>query len=382
MKYLIAFSSFFLLISFTTLKAQVYSEFYNDIVANVSNLNLINDLTTFENFGIKEEGTTAISNTQDWIKSRYLDLGYTAIEEQAFFVSGNETYNIIITKTGTVYPDTFLIIDGHYDTVNGPGANDNGTGTVLIMELARLLKDLDTEYSIKFIHFSGEESGLLGSQYYVNNTVIPENLDISLVFNIDEIGGINGMVNNTIVCERDEGSPSSNNAASAAATEVLANSIELYSNLFTEISYAYGSDYMPFENNGEIITGLYEKNESPYTHSSNDTMANMDLDYLFEITKGALGAALHFSGAIEQLSIPENTIQDVISIYPNPSNKFINFINVSQEEIVSIFNIRGQKIKDYHISFNKNTIDISSFSAGIYFIKMINQPKTIKFIKN
>ena len=141
MKYLIAISSFFLFNSFTTVKAQIYSEFYNGIVSNVSNANLVNDLTTFENFGIKEEGTTAISNAQDWIKSRYMDLGYTDIEEQAFFVSGNETYNIIITKTGTVYPDTYLIIDGHYDTVNGPGANDNGTGTVLIMELARLMKD-------------------------------------------------------------------------------------------------------------------------------------------------------------------------------------------------------------------------------------------------
>ncbi len=72
------------------------------------------------------------------------------------------------------------------------------------MELARLMKDLNTEYSIKFIHFSGEEDGLIGSQYYVNNTVIPENLDISLVLNLDQIGGVNGMNNNTITCERDE----------------------------------------------------------------------------------------------------------------------------------------------------------------------------------
>ena len=190
------------------------------------------------------------------------------------------------------------------------------------------------------------------------------------------------MTNNTIVCERDEGSPSSNNSASAAATEVLANSVELYSNLFTEISYAYGSDYMPFEDNGEIITGLYEKNESPYTHSSNDTMANLDLDYLFEITKGALGAALHFSGAIEQLSVPENSTQNAISIFPNPSNQLISFINVFQEETVSIYNLKGQKIKEYDISPDKNTLDIRNFSTGIYFLKITNHHKTIKLIKN
>ena len=87
---------------------------------------------------------------------------YTNIETQAFNVRGKSTSNIIITKTGSLYPNTFLIIDGHYDTVNGPGTNDNGSGTVLILELARLLKDVDTEYSIKFIHFSGEEEGLIG----------------------------------------------------------------------------------------------------------------------------------------------------------------------------------------------------------------------------
>src|SRR5690606_32259416 len=176
------------------------------------------------------------------------------------------------------------------------GTNDNGSGTVLIMELARLLATVPTEYSIKFIHFSGEEDGLVGSNYYVNNTVIPQNLDIKLVLNIDEVGGVNGMTNNTIVCERDQSNtPSTNNAASNTATNQLATCIELYSNLNTEISYAYASDYIPFEDNNEIITGLYEYNETPYAHGPNDVLANMDTNYLYEVTKGTLGAALFFA---------------------------------------------------------------------------------------
>ena len=381
MKILVAISILFSLLTSTSTKAQVYNDYYNDIVTNVSEANILNDLTTFENFGVKEVGTVANNNTKDWIKTRYADLGYTDIVEQPFNVSGNLTNNIIITKTGTVYPNTFLIIDGHYDTINGPGTNDNGTGTVLILELARLLKDIDTEYSIKFIHFSGEENGLIGSQYYVNNTVIPENLDISLVFNIDEIGGINGMNNDTIVCERDESSPSTNNAASAAATEVLANSIELYSSLLTEISYAYGSDYVPFENNGEIITGLYEKNESPYPHTSNDTMANMDLDYLYEITRGALGAALHFAVGVEQLDVSDNNFQNDIHIFQDSSNQTISFSNVINTEKVFIYNMLGQKITEQHISPNQNTIEVSNLLAGFYIVKLTNSKRTFKFIK-
>jgi len=383
MKKLLAFLAFILLFPINNCNAQIFNDFYNDVANNVSYDNLENDLHTFQDFGVKEVGTTANNETKDWIKSRYLDLGYTNIIEQAFTVSGNETNNLIITKEGSLYPNTYLIIDGHYDTTNGPGANDNGSGTVLILELARLLKDIETEYSIKFIHFSGEEDGLIGSQYYVNNTVIPEDLDISLVLNLDQIGGVNGMSNNTIICERDEdNNPSSNNTESAAATQTLANSIELYSSLDTEISYAYASDYIPFENNGEIITGLYEKNESPYTHGPNDIIANMDIDYLFQITKGTLGAALHFAIGIEELSLTDVYFNEEITIYPNPSNHSIHFSNLKQENRVLIYSILGQKISTHRVDPSNNLIDVSKLEKGVYFLKLSNSNKTFKIIKN
>ncbi|WP_417876763.1 M28 family metallopeptidase [Winogradskyella sediminis] len=285
--------------------AQTYNPFYGDIVNTVSASNIVADLTTFESFGVKTNGSSALSNTQNWIVSRYQSLGYTAIEEQAFSFSGNTSHNIIITKTGSVYPNTFIVIDAHYDTINGPGTNDNGSGTVLLLEMARLLKNVDTEYSIKFIHFSGEEAGLIGSNYYVNTTVIPQNMDIALVFNIDQVGGVSGTINDTIICEYDTTAPIENNAESLAATNTLATCIGLYSNLGTELSNAYGSDYVPFENAGKVITGLYEKNETPHSHSPTDVLANMDPNYLYEVTKGSVGAALEFAIGISTLSASE-----------------------------------------------------------------------------
>ncbi|WP_299227622.1 M28 family peptidase [uncultured Psychroserpens sp.] len=373
------------LILFTVIltNAQTLNTFYADIVSNTSETNILNDITTYENFGIKDVGSAQLTNVENWITSRYLSLGYTDIVLQPFTYSSGSSNNIIVTKTGTLYPNTFLIIDAHYDSINGTGTNDNGSGTVLLLELARLLKDIETEYSIKFIHFSGEEDGLIGSNYYVNNTVIPENMDIKLVFNIDEVGGVSGMTNNTIVCERDQSTPVSNNAASNAFTNSLAVLMELYSNLNTEISSAYASDYIPFENNGQIITGLFEKNESPYVHTSSDVLTNMDVSYLFEVTKGALGAAMEFAVAYETLSIDEQeNLNNFIRITPNPSNNYLNITfehPIQQSVNFKLIDMLGKQVYENTLTEQEQTVSIDSIAASQYLaVFKFNNKRFIK----
>jgi len=375
------------IVTFTSLSvnSQTFNSFYSSIVENVSQTNLLNDLTTFENFGIKNVGSTRLTDAENWITSRYQSLGYTNVVLQPFSYSEGTSNNIIITKTGTVYPNTYLIIDAHYDTINGAGTNDNGSGTVLLMELARLLKDVDTEYSIKFIHFSGEEDGLEGSRYYVKNTVIPNNLDIKLVFNIDEVGGLAGTNNDTIICERDEEEPKSNNEASNNYTNDLAALIELYSTLNTEIAHAYNSDYMPFEDNGEIITGLFEKNETPHAHKTTDLLINIDVPYLYQVTKGSLGAALEFAVAYETLSAEEQSnFNRSISITPNPSNRFlsIEFTKPLEQPVdFKLIDMLGKNVYKNTLKEQSQTISIDSLSASQYFaVFKLNNKRLIKRI--
>ncbi|HCC93635.1 MAG TPA: leucyl aminopeptidase, partial [Flavobacteriaceae bacterium] len=247
--------------------AQELNPFYQSVVEQVKYDSVHQKLRKFQDFGIKTVGSSAHENAFTWLKSYYTTYGYTTIEQQSVNVYGNVGNNLIVTKIGEKYPDEFIIIDGHYDTLNGPGANDNGSGTVTLLEIARLIKDIDTDYSIKFIHFTGEERGLIGSQAYVNQIAVPQNLKIKAVLNIDEVGGVANKVNSTIVCEQDESNPTSNNAISAELTNQMANIFPLYTTLKTEISNAYSSDYMPFQAVGYPITGLFEKNETPYAHT-------------------------------------------------------------------------------------------------------------------
>ncbi|EMQ94397.1 Aminopeptidase Y (Arg, Lys, Leu preference) [Xanthomarina gelatinilytica] len=364
-----AFLASIFLFTKTNSYSQTYDPYFGNLVDNVSATNIVNNLTAFQNFGVKEVGTQALTNAENWITTHYTNLGYSNIELQSFTYSSGTSNNIIVTKTGTTYPNTFLIIDGHYDTINGPGTNDNGSGTVLIMELARLLATVPTEYSIKFIHFSGEEDGLVGSNYYVNNTVIPQNLDIKLVLNIDEVGGVNGMTNNTIVCERDQSNtPSTNNAASNTATNQLATCIELYSNLNTEISYAYASDYIPFEDNNEIITGLYEYNETPYAHGPNDVLANMDTNYLYEVTKGTLGAALFFAEVdFNALHSESFNLDPTINMYPNPSKGILHVdLKTLEHTTFKLMDILGKEVLSKTLKTTYSKIDVSYIKKGVY----------------
>lgn len=77
---------------------------------------------------------------------------------------------VYCTKIGTSHPDEMYIVGGHMDGIGwGEAANDDGSGTALVMEVARVLSspDVKTERSVRFILWNNEETGLNGSQAYV-----------------------------------------------------------------------------------------------------------------------------------------------------------------------------------------------------------------------
>jgi hypothetical protein len=77
---------------------------------------------------------------------------------------------VYCTKIGTTHPDEMYIVGGHMDGIGvGEAADDDGSGTALVMELARVFSspDVKTERSIRFILWNNEETGLDGSKAYV-----------------------------------------------------------------------------------------------------------------------------------------------------------------------------------------------------------------------
>lgn len=365
--------------------AQVFNANYATVVNQCSSSTILSNLGEFESLGVKRRGTVALDNTLTWLKNKYLSYGYTAnqITEDSYTYTGSTAVckNLIVTKIGTVYPDIFVIIDGHYDSINGTGTNDNGSGLVCILEVARLLQNIPTKYSIKFINFSGEEDGLKGSQNFVTsvvNSTTPK-MNIKLVFNLDEVGGVAGMINNTITCERDLSNPTSNNAASNTITNELITCVGLYSPLNTFLDRAYASDYMSFQSNNEIITGFFEKNETTHKHTATDLLVNMDPIYNYNVAKAAIGAMLHFAVVDTTMSNEEFEAGFQGSFFPNPTKDTLN-INCGKLDRNYTFNLvdlQGKIVfsKTFEQAKQTESFALTDFSKGMYLAVIVSGNK-------
>lgn len=110
------------------------------------------------------------------------------------FYSNYKTQNVWGFIKGKTYSDSLIMISAHYDhlgmmgNVMYPGANDNASGTAMLMELARYFgqKQNQPEISIMFALFSGEEAGLKGSKYMADHFPFDKE-KVQLVINLDMV---------------------------------------------------------------------------------------------------------------------------------------------------------------------------------------------------
>ncbi|HEY4787450.1 MAG TPA: M28 family peptidase [Bacteroidales bacterium] len=100
--------------------------------------------------------------------------------------------NIIGYIPGSI--DTFLVLTAHYDHLGMmgkstyfPGANDNASGTAMVLNFAKSYATAHPKYSIAFLLFSGEEAGLLGSRYYTEHPLFSLS-KIKMLINLDMVG--------------------------------------------------------------------------------------------------------------------------------------------------------------------------------------------------
>jgi aminopeptidase Y len=116
-------------------------------------------------------------------------------------VDGSAYIDAIVEKVGTTNviaqtkggdQDNCVMLGGHSDSVTeGPGINDDGTGTLTLLEIATKLTKYSVNNCVRFAWWAGEEEGLLGSDYYVSQLSKEENLKIRMFMDYDMLASPN-----------------------------------------------------------------------------------------------------------------------------------------------------------------------------------------------
>jgi Zn-dependent M28 family amino/carboxypeptidase len=186
----------------------------------------------------------------------------TATVDLGVLVEQRRTWNVIAeTKRGRA--DNVVVLGGHLDGVqDGPGINDNGSGSATLLEIAIQLKKQEKRLKnkVRFAWWGAEELGLLGSTAYVNHLVAtdPGALDdIAVYLNFDMVGSPNFRVG---VYDADE-------STEAASAPVPAGSIETERVIrryfadarlpVVDTAFSGRSDYQAFIVNGVAAGGLF-----------------------------------------------------------------------------------------------------------------------------
>jgi hypothetical protein len=224
-----------------------------------------------------------------------------------------EVVQVVATLPGKT--DRRIIIGGHFDTINmvdreaglsarAPGANDDGSGTALTMEAARVLAAGKWENTLVFVAFSGEEQGLLGSRALAKRAK-DENWQIDAVFSNDMVGNSknnHGSSENQFVRVFSEEVPEHHGRELARYLEWLARDGKAGVRprlVFRRDRFGRGGDHTPFNQQGFTAIRIVEVHEEySRQHTDKDLPEFVDFDYLAGNTRlNVLGASSLASAA-------------------------------------------------------------------------------------
>ncbi|MDX2177498.1 MAG: M28 family peptidase [Candidatus Sumerlaeia bacterium] len=231
-------------------------------------------LTTIVGFGSRYTFNAGNTNARNWLEDQY-DALSIPVSLQSFSYSSTTQYNVIGRIVGSTRPDEFLVVGAHYDSLpsgsTAPGAEDNGSGTAAVVELAKVFAAMpQPQRSIEFVHFGVEEQGLVGSTRYasaIQSAGRAPNLIGALTM---DMVGYSSDAQLDVLLET--------NATGSALGDVQEAAAEEFTSLVVFRSLnPFGSDHVPFIQRGMKATLAIENEWDTYPgyHNTGDTLARI-----------------------------------------------------------------------------------------------------------
>jgi hypothetical protein len=185
----------------------------------------------------------------------------------------------VLPGQDTSRQDDVIIVGAHRDHfgeqagLQFPGADDNASGTAVMLELARVLSQsaISPKRSILFVSFDGEERGLLGSTLYVSHPALPLQKTVAMI-NLDHLGVGNGKL--TVGVTRMDKAL----VQQAAEQAGLTAHVQIY-------GYFPGGDHVPFYEAEVPTVTVVSSGTHPHFHQPSDTAETIQPDILETSTK-------------------------------------------------------------------------------------------------
>jgi len=265
-----------------------FSEDLTGLIIQVTESTVYGYISALVGFGPRVTGSTACYNAGDYIAGVFSGMGLD-VEVQPWSYGGYQGNNIEATLEGTGEGDQIYIICAHYDSVPGsPGADDNAAGTAAVMAAAKVMSQYSFAHTVKFIAFSGEEQGLLGSHVYAQEAVTNGD-NIIEVLNGDMIGYADSYDGQTHINVYGSGTI-------AYVSQMICNTYpDLLDLTVVPGSASANSDHWSFIQQGYDAAMYHEYEFNPYYHSSQDTIDKMDMNYDMRVSRLELGTLAHFA---------------------------------------------------------------------------------------
>jgi hypothetical protein len=235
-------------------------------------------------FGFDSKHVTQPGNllAVEYLAETLRGFGYEP-EYQWFEPRGARSANVVATLRGTEHPALVYVVSSHFDSnQRGPGADDNTSGTAILLEAARLFADHPLPATVKFAFFTGEEAGLLGSREFVRRAVRDGDLLVGALNN-DMLGWANNhQLDNTI------------RYSNAGIRDLQHAAAFLFSDLITyDAKYYKSTDAAAYyEEYGDIVGGIgsYPVLGNPHYHQATDELSTINQDLMRETAKANIAS--------------------------------------------------------------------------------------------
>ncbi len=254
--------------------------------------------------------TEGVNQARQFVKQFYLDLGI-AVRDVPYKIRGRNFFNLEATIPGRKDPNKVLIIGAHLDSTAGwtryaekeaPGADDDGSGTVTVMQIAAALAQLPLDYTVRIVHFTGEEQGLWGSYRYSDALAkeVEENgIEVIGMLQHDMVGySPNDKARLDVHDEQDRN-------GSRVFTELYFRNIKRYGialNPYDTYNFAVKnrSDHAGFLDHGwraiMFSEEFTDEGFNPNYHKTSDRVDQLNIPFIVEVIKGGIALAADLAG--------------------------------------------------------------------------------------